>query len=260
MNAISPYKPVHVRIVSPITTVGFRTDEAIKPLQSPGVVVSAVQIARGPGSIESEYEAAMSVPDTIAKIVEAERAGVDAVVIDCMGDPGLRPARETVRIPVLGPAQTAMHIAAMLGHRFSVVTIMRRLRPSFENAAAVHGLSGRMASCRHIDIPVLELEKDLAATQAVLIDEAQAAVEEDGAEAIIFGCTGLLGCANGVRDGLLARGIDIPVIDPIPAAVNIAAALVRSGLTHSALTYPLPPVKAMPGYDMPDLHLSHAAE
>lgn len=251
---------VHIRIISPITTIGFRTEAAIRGLESPGTIVSGSQITRGPGSIESEYEAAMSVPDTILRIIEAEREGVDAVIIDCMGDPGMRAARETVRIPVLGPAQTAMHVAAMLGHRFSVVTVMRRLRASFENAAAIHGLSGRMASCRSVDIPVLELEHDLVATTAALIDEAQIAVERDGAEAIIFGCTGLLGCAADVRDGLLARGIDIPVVDPIPTAVNVAAALVRSDLSHSALTFPLPPVKAMPGYDMPELRPSIAAE
>lgn len=252
-------RPIHVRVISPITTRGFRDEATLRELGSPGIIVSGSQIDRGPGSIESEYEAAMSAPDTILRIIEAERAGVDAVIIDCMGDPGLRPARETVTIPVLGPCQTAMHVAAMLGHRFSVITVLRRLRASFENQAAVHGLSTRMASCRAVDIPVLELESDLVATRAALVEEAVKAIEQDGAEAVIFGCTGLLGCAGAVREGLLARGIDIPVVDPIPTAVNMAAALVRSGLSQSRLTYPLPPEKPMPGYDMPDLRL-HAAE
>lgn len=251
-------RAVHVRVVSPITTRGFRTDAAVKGLESPGLIVSASQIDRGPGSIECEYEQAMAAPDTVRAIIDAERDGVDAVVIDCMGDPGMRPARECVTIPVLGPGQTAMHVAAMLGHRFSVVTVLRRLRPSFENAAAVHGLSGRMASCRAVDIPVLELESDMGATVAALVEEAAKAVEIDGAEAVIFGCTGLLGCAQAVREGLLARGIDIPVVDPIPTAVNMAAALVRSGLSQSKLTFPTPPEKPMPGYDMPDLRLRAA--
>ncbi|MFE3837265.1 aspartate/glutamate racemase family protein [Pseudogemmobacter sonorensis] len=246
-------KPVHIRIVMPISTPGFRSDETVKPLESPGVRVSWSQISKGPGSIESEYEAGMAMPDTVAKIIEAERDGVDACIIDCMGDPGLRPAREVVTIPVLGPGQTGMHIAAMLGHRFSVVTVMRRLRSSFENTAAIAGLAGKLASVRSVDIPVLELEKDLAATNRALIDEAQKAVEIDGAESIVFGCTGLMGCAGAVREGLLSRGIDIPVVDPIPTAVNVAAALVRSGLSHSKLTWPMPPEKLMPGYDMPAL-------
>lgn len=255
---MSADRPIHVRIVSPITTRGFRSEAALRGLAAPGLVVSGTQIDRGPGSIECEYEAAMSVPDTVRLIVEAERAGVDAVVIDCMGDPGLRAARECVRIPVLGPCQTAMHVAAMLGHRFSVVTVLRRLKPSFENAATLHGLATRMASCRAVDIPVLALKADMGATRAALVEEAAKAVENDGAEAVIFGCTGLLGCAGAVRDGLLARGIDIPVIDPIPTAVQMGAALVRAGLSQSHLTFPLPPVKPMPGYDMPDLHLQAA--
>ena len=47
---------------------------------------------------------------------------------------------------------------------------------------------------------------------AFTVEEAVKAVEDDGAEAIIFGCTGLLGCAEAVRKGLLAKGIDVPVI------------------------------------------------
>lgn len=249
---------VHVRIVTPITTADFRAAGLLRMLESPGVVISNSQIGKGPGSIESEYESAMAAPDTIAKVIEAEREGADACVIDCMGDPGLRAARETVTIPVLGPGQTGMHVAAMLGHRFSVVTVMRRLKSTFENTAALAGLAGKMASCRSVDIPVLELERDLMATQKALIDEAQKAVVEDGAESIVFGCTGLLGCAAGVRAGLLERGIDIPVVDPVPTAVNIAVALVRANLSHSKLTWPLPPEKLMPGYDMPALRPSAA--
>jgi allantoin racemase len=229
-------------------------------LESPGVVVSHAEIDTGPGSIESEFEAAMAVPGTVAKIIAAERDGVDAVVIDCMGDPGLRPSREIVSIPVIGPGQTGMLIAAMLGHTFSVVTVLRRLRPSFENTAALAGLSGKLASVRAVDIPVLALEADLDRTRRLLVDEAAKAVEQDGAEAILFGCTGLLGCAAAVREGLLARGIDLPVIDPIPNAVAVAAAMARLGLAQSKRTYPAPPAKLLIGY--PDIAppIARAAE
>ncbi|HWJ72333.1 MAG TPA: aspartate/glutamate racemase family protein [Kaistia sp.] len=242
--------PIDVRVLSPITTKDFRQPSDMKALEYDGIVVSYSQIDHGPASIESEYEIAMSVPGTIAKAIEAESEGVDAIVIDCMGDPGLRAVREVVSIPVLGPAETAMHVAAMLGHRFSVVTVMRRLRAQFENEAAVYGLSTKLASVRHVDIPVLALEDDLVETRARLVEQAVLAVEVDGAEAVIFGCTGLLGCAAAVREGLLARGIDIPVVDPIPTAVAVAAALARVGLSQSKLTYPAPPAKEMPGYDI----------
>lgn len=233
-------QPVHVRIICPVTLPGARPEAHLRQMEHPGLRLSVAQISEGPLTIETEVDAALAIPSSLRLISRAAAEGVDAVVIDCMGDPGMRPGRELVRIPVIGPAQASMHVAAMLGHRFSVVTIARRLRAEFENNAAVYGLAGQMASCRSIGIPVAGLSTDLARTLGALTDEAQLAVERDGAEAIIFGCTGLFGCAGGVAQGLRERGIDVPVIDPIPTAVNLAAALVRAGLSHSALTYPPP--------------------
>ncbi|XUY29637.1 aspartate/glutamate racemase family protein [Agrobacterium sp. rho-8.1] len=245
---------VHIRVISPLVTRGFRKLADLEALEYPGIAVSHAEIAVGPASIESEFEAAMSVPGTLLEVKKADRDGVDAVIIDCMGDPGLRPAREITDMVVVGPAQTGMHIAAMLGHTFSVITVMRRLRPSFENTAALCGLSSKLASVRSVDIPVLHLEADRTETLRRLIEEGRRAVEEDGAEALIFGCTGLMGCAAGLRAGLLDEGIDVPVIDPIPTAISIAAGLVRAGLSQSRTTYPPPPEKALIGYDA--LHAS----
>jgi allantoin racemase len=240
---------IQVRVISPIVTKGFRKLSDLEALEYPGVTLSHAEIAAGPGSIESEFEAAMSVPGTLTEVRKADSDGVDAVIIDCMGDPGLRPAREITDMVVIGPAQTAMHIAAMLGHKFSVITVMRRLKPSFENTAALCGLSTKLASVRSVDIPVLELEADMAETLHRLIEEGRKAVDEDGAEALIFGCTGLMGCAAGLRAGLLAKGMDVPVIDPIPTAISIAYGLVLAGLSQSKTTYPTPPEKVLIGYD-----------
>ena len=71
-------------------------------------------------------------------------------------------------------------------------------------------------------------------------------VVEDGADVIIFGCTGMLGCAEAVRDGLLKDGLDVPVIDPVPTAVNVATALVGSHLSHSKRAYQPPPKRTPP--------------
>ena len=61
--------------------------------------------------------------------------------------------------------------------------------------------------------------------------------------------------------GLLAKGYDIPVIDPVPLAVRMAAALIESGVSHSKITYEKPPIKPVTGYEMPPLNVtSEAAE
>jgi allantoin racemase len=243
-----------IRVVTPVISEGFmRQPELFQPVAGWETEISQVQIERGPASIESEFDEALAVPDTVAKIIEAELDGVDAVVIDCMGDPGMKAGREAVSIPVLGPGEATMHIASMLGHRFSVVTVLSSCVPLMENQATVYGLAGKLASVRAVDIPVLDLEKDTKRLVEALVEQSIEAIEKDGAHVIVFGCTGMLGCARGVQDGLVERGYaGVPVIDPVPAAIKLAEALVDLGLRHSKRTYQDPPPKRIVGYELPE--------
>ena len=128
-----------------------------------------------------------------------------------------------------------------------------------KHLAEQYSVPGKMASVRSVDIPVLEFEQDLDRTKAALAEVAVRAVEEDGADAIIFGCTRMLGCADAVRAGLLAKGYDIPVIDPVLLAVRMAAALIESGVSHSKIIYEKPPIKPVTGYEMPPLNVTREA-
>jgi allantoin racemase len=244
--------PTHVRIITPIVTEGVRTLDDIASLQSNDLHVSQTLIDIGPASIENEFDEAFSVPGLLARAIEAEHEGVDALVIDCMGDPGLKPAREVLSIPILGPSETSMHVAAMLARRFSLITMLESVRPMISNLAKIYGVSESMASIRVVNIPVLELDADPARLNAALAHQAAEAVEHDGADAIVLGCTGFFGCAEFIATELAARGLSVPVIDPIPTTVLTAAALVRAGLSHSKRTYPTPPQKPLKGFSLPE--------
>ena len=239
---------MRIHIITPIVLEGVRTLDDVAALQSADLTITQSLIATGPVSIECEFDEAMSVPGIVAEAIAVERSGADAIIIDCMGDPGLKAAREVVSIPVLGPSETSMHLAAMLGHRFSVVTVLDAVVPMIENLAKVYGTCGKLASVRVINIPVLELEKAPEKLTQELAKASLAAVEEDGAHAIVLGCTGFLGCAEAITQALKAKGHNLPVIDPIPATVCIAAGIVRAGLTHSKRTYAHPRAKELRGY------------
>lgn len=244
---------MRIHLITPIVTEGVRTLDDVVPLVRDDLVITQSLIPTGPASIESEYDEALSVPGIIAEALKAEHDGADALIIDCMGDPGLKPAREVVSIPVLGPSETAMHVAAMLGHRFSVVTVLDSVVPMIENLAKVYGTAGKLASTRVINIPVLELEANPGGLIEALSKASIKAVEEDGAHAIVLGCTGFLGCADAISTALKAAGHDLPVIDPIPATVCIAEGIVRAGLTHSKRTYARPRAKPLKGFSYIDL-------
>jgi allantoin racemase len=84
---------IHIRVVTPITTQGFRSPEDASQLESDGVKGDFANTKPAPPRSSGNYEIMLSQPGTIARVIEAEREGADAVVIDCMGDPGLFGAR-----------------------------------------------------------------------------------------------------------------------------------------------------------------------
>ncbi|SRR5579875_787340 len=241
----APVIPLIVHVVTPVTGLAPPEAAGLAARLGPGVTVTCSRIAAGPASIECELDEALAVPGTLAEVRSAAESGADAIVIDCMGDPGLEAAREAVDVPVLGPGQTAMHVAAMLGHRFSILTVLDRLVHLQEARAGRYGLRERLASVRSVGVPVLALHEDPDRVVAALTEEGLRAVRDDGAHVLILGCTGMLGAAERVSDGLAARGLaGVPVIDPLPVTLAVAAVLARGGLAHSRRTYPDPPAKA----------------
>ncbi|WP_246263211.1 aspartate/glutamate racemase family protein [Parasphingopyxis algicola] len=236
-----------IHIITPVITEGIRSLDDVAPLAGKDLHFTHSLLEKGPSSIESEVDEALAVPGIMQAALAAEESGADAVIIDCMGDPGLKAARELVRIPVLGPAETSMHLAAMLGHKFSIVTVLDSVRPLLDDLARVYAVHDKLASIRVINIPVLEIEQRIAEVQDCLAEIALAAVEQDGADVIVLGCTGFLGCADAITERLESRGYSVPVIDPVPATVCVAQALVKAGLTHSSKTYPKPGPKSMAG-------------
>lgn len=237
---------MHIRVINPTITTSWEeaTHLAYAGVAAPGTEVSVVTLDWGTASIESYRDHALVVPDILAKTVAAQEDGADAVIIDCMGDPGLYAARELVRIPVVGPAESSMHLAAMLGHRFSVLIVLESRIAMLEDQVAQYGLSSRLASARALNIPVLNLDDDPEGTMQALINTAERAVREDGAAVIIPGCTGLAGMAPRIQAGLAERGCEVPVLDPPSVAMKTAEMLVALGLCHSARTFPKPGPKA----------------
>ena len=239
---------MHIRIITPIVTRDFRSPEDLAELVRPGIDISHTFVDMGPASIESAFDEALAAPGVIAKVIEAEREGAAAVVIDCLGDIGMHVGRELTRIPVVGAGESSMHVAAMLGHRFSILTTLQRVFYLNENQAKIYGVFDKLASLRAVDLSVLELEKDAAALTERMVEQGVKAVEEDGAHALLFGCTGMYRVARGVAAGMQQRGYDVPVVEPLATAFQFAQMLVTLNLQFSKITYPYPPPKVVEGY------------
>lgn len=77
------------------------------------------------------------------RIVEAEKAGVDAAIVGVMQDPGLELARSLCSIPVLGYGETSMHLACMTGQQFSFVAINPPMTTVLSRQIHARGLDHR---------------------------------------------------------------------------------------------------------------------
>lgn len=238
-----------LRIITPHTTPRPNKLSALEGLaRACAVALSQATLETGPASIESAFDEALCAPDVVRRAIEAEQDGVDALIIDCMGDPGLQAARESVHIPVFGPAETSMHVAAMLGHRFAIVTVLERVRPLIEHLAGRYGVAGKLACVRSVDTPVLAIDDDPDRLADALFGEARRAVLVDRADVVVLGCTGFAGLDAALKARLDEAGLAVPVTDPLAVTLAVAAGLVRANLAHSKRGYPPPPGKRIAGF------------
>ena len=56
----------------------------------------------------------------------AEWDGFDAIAGDCCFDGAIKAASNLLNIPVVGPAESSMHLGSMMGEHFAVITAGRQ--------------------------------------------------------------------------------------------------------------------------------------
>lgn len=229
---------MRIWVVHPIVTAGFcpEVQEMFRQHAHPHTIDSGF-LEAGPRSIEGEFDEAFAAPGVIKAAIEAERRGYDAVIVNCMGDPGLKPAREAVEIPVFAPCEASTHIAAILGERFSIVTTSESGIPLFERLVRGYGLEGKLASVRCIDIPVLALPDSPEQVGRIMGEVAERAVREDGASVIIPGCTALTSLVDAIKQQLDGRYPGISVVDPVASVVKLTIAMLEMGQRMSRRSY-----------------------
>ncbi len=204
---------------------------------SAGTRVDVRDNPEGPASIESGTEELLAAAGLLGQLPALETEGFDALIIGCFGDPGLEAGRELVGVPLVGPAQASMHLAAQLGDRFGIITVVQQVVPTLRRLARLYGLASTLASLRAVDVPVLELRKRRDEVISTLERQGRQVVA-DGADALALGCMtmGFLDVAAELQERL-----ETPVVNPVLAALHTAEALVRGGLRASRHAYPLPP-------------------
>ena len=214
-------------------------------MAEPTTTVVGTGFDTGTGHLEYEFYEHLAAHTVIEKTVNAEREGYDAAVIGCFYDPGLREARELVEMPVVGVCEASLHVAyAITAGKFSVLVGRRKWIPKMADNARIYGLDSRIASWRVLGLTVPDM-RDRERTQAAILREARGAVEEDMAECVVLGCTGMAGQARKAQEEL-----GVPVLDPVLMGIKVAEMRAvlwrRFGISHSKIGgYEAPPMEEL---------------
>lgn len=193
-----------------------------------GVEVTTTGAAGGPLSIEGPVDGARAVPWMLDRIAEAEEAGTEGHVIACFDDTGLDAARCLARAPVVGIGEAAAHCATLVADRFAIVTSVPEALPVLRGNLVRYGLAARCAGLRAAGVPVLDIDAGTSEALAAIRRETRAAIDVDGADAIVLGCAGMAALAAD-----LSEEFGCPVIEGISAGLALVSALAGAGLRTS---------------------------
>ncbi|WP_109807303.1 aspartate/glutamate racemase family protein [Sphingosinithalassobacter portus] len=181
--------------------------------------------------------------------LRAEEAGCVGAVIDSIGDYGLEAMRGSLSIPVAGAGEEGVRAAAAGGRRFAIVTVWpesmnfipRRTMDRQGRAGACTGIHnvGSETQLETLAGPdgYLEQIRTGASSLRKRIAAACADARDQGAEAILLGCTCMSALA---RD--IAAETPLPVINPLAAGLS---ALLSGGVPASRGAFRTPAREAL---------------
>jgi allantoin racemase len=211
----------------------------------------------GNWSVESREEFAYAATARMKGVREACESGeYNGIILLGGGEPGFIESREIGRkfgVVVTANAFSQMYLATLLGDGFSIIDIEGVHNVYYRDLIRAHQLQDRCRSIRNIGYslprpgdtdPDTLTEQTFAAERGEpsvaverAIDQAEAAIIEDGAEVITLGCSMTFWLQPYIRDGLRARGWDVPVLEGYTAAIELAKLMVNLRVNASGITY-----------------------
>lgn len=222
-----------ILVLNPNTsaTMTAEIDAAARAAAAPGTEITTAQPAFGTVAIDSaaeSYLSAVGVMDVVATHLAAGTFDADAVVLAGFGEHGKDALQEMLTVPVLDIAESAAHVAHLIGRRFSVVTTLARSIAPIVDRLLLAGLSAHCASVRACGLGTAEVDADPGGAVKAIVAEAERAVTQDGADVICLGCAGMAGVTAAITEAL-----GVPAVDGVAAAVGLAQTLVGLGLSTS---------------------------
>ena len=204
-------------------------ESAKRKVTDPNTELIPLTNPKGTKNIDCGFADYQSVWSFIRAIMaKVDEIHPDALVLAGFGNVGVFALKEALNIPVLSISETTQTLACLLGHKYTVLTMLKQFIPYQEDLVRLYRLQDKCASVRGINVNVEKCVTDRDVTLNQLKDEILEIVENDGAEVVVLGCAGLCG-----YDEALQELVGLPVLDPVTVTVKVAEMMVETGLCQS---------------------------
>jgi allantoin racemase len=218
--------------------IANRAAQIPREILGPDTEVECVPVRNSATLVDCYYEDLVFDMYIAEAGLRAEDEGYDAVIMDTVSDSGMYALRSRLTIPVIGPGLVSYVVGVLLGKRFSIVTMWDKWTHLYEKNLALYDLKQKCASVRAANIPP-DVEALFTGKEEEmfrrLTDEAQKAIDEDGADVILLGSTTMHQAGD-----YMAAHLPVPVVNPGPVGIKVAEMLVQLGLSHSKVAFPSP--------------------
>jgi allantoin racemase len=193
----------------------------------------------------------------------SEMGKYDAIVTSGAIEPGFFAGRMISKIPIAFCVHSAVHIASLIGDRFTIIEQADPMAQTVRHYVQLYGLGHKLVSVRAISgsstytmgfilkhkkeerIKIPEVKKIIDDIVAHCIT----AIEKERADSIILGCPPLQVFEDEIRHALDEAGYsEIQLICEFPAAVEMAKAMVNMNLIQSPRAYPSDELKSKPEF------------
>ncbi len=193
----------------------------------------------------------------------SESVKYDAIVSHGSIEPGVFAARQVSKIPFVSAVQSALHVASLIGERFTIIEATDAQAQIVRRLAETYGFGEKLVSVRYPSYSSTQFGKlfrkykkeerarvpELKKAIDDIVAQCVAAIEEDRADTIILACAPLQVLEDEIRQGLDEAGYpEIQIICELAAAVEMARVMVNMRLTLAKRAYPSDDLKKKPAF------------
>ncbi|MEA3355770.1 MAG: aspartate/glutamate racemase family protein [Candidatus Bipolaricaulota bacterium] len=178
----------------------------------PGLRVKSQCIKDQPYGIYDKESEEVAKPKII-KLAKELEGKVEAIIVSCAADPGVKELKNELHIPIVGAGEGLAAVARTLGSSVGVITITDDVPDPVRKGLGEHHLT--WAKIEGVETTLDLKENDIVAHTL----NAARALKRQGSNVIALACTGF-STINVAPE--IGETLGIPVVDPVLATGSIA--------------------------------------